>query len=245
MSVIYVPPTFIQEAETAWSDNFFTTTSVASPSFTVQIGDLILVYAVLSDNLTTFNISNSGTSFGWSQAQVVAVSSFCYVSVWSVIATAAQSMTVTMTRGSVPSGDVLGGFNCLTFRNSDGIGASAKTNVASGAPSLALTTTRLKSALFTVSADWTAVDGTSRTWRTINSITPTSGNGLETTYFRNATFYTVYGAYYNDVGATGSKTTGLSAPAAQKYSIVSIEIKGTVLPSSLIAKHAIKRGSYY
>ena len=35
--------------------------------------------------------------------------------------------------------------------------------------------------------------------------------------------YTIYSAYYPDVGAAGSKTEGLSAPGSQKYAIIALE----------------------
>lgn len=174
----------------------------------------------------TLAISNSGTAQSWTQQQVVNVASYTWITIWTAIASVGQSMTVTVTRNADPGGTDLFGCNALTFRGSDGVGASAKTNVSSGAPSLALTTVAANSAIIAINGDWNAADGTTRTWRTINSITPTAGNGLEVTYFRNAAQWTIYGAYWNDAGAAGSKTTGISAPSTMKYSIVAVEVKG-------------------
>ena len=66
-----------------------------------------------------------------------------------------------------------------------------------------------------------------------NGITPTSGNGTEATFVASAQ-YLVYGAYYSDAGAAGAKTIGHDTNASQKYSMVAIEVFGTV-PSPLAA----------
>lgn len=216
-------PTFIQEAETSWTTDADVTASVATGSFTTQTGDILVAYAVTSnyDNTLTLSISNSGTVQSWTQRQVVAVANYTWVSVWTATASVDQSMIVTVTRNSDPGTAILYGVNVLTFRGSDGVGASAKTNVASGAPTLDLTTTQANSAIVLVDGDWNAVDGASRTWRT------NAGSLTEQTYFRDATQYVVYGGYHADVGAIGTYAVGLSAPGAQKYSIVAVEVKGT------------------
>lgn len=210
------PPTFIQEAETAW-DN--TTSPKTTASFAVQTGDVLVAFAVVENHGSDITIS--GGSLTWTERQQVNVTNYTRVYVWTTTATSSTSITVTFTRGA---SRFFGG-NVLTFRGSAGVGASAKTNT-TGAPSLALTTTTDNSAIVCVNGDWNATDGASRIWRTVNSITPSSGAGTEPTYFRNSTNYATYGAYYTDAGAAGSKTVGLSAPSGQTYSIVAIEIKG-------------------
>jgi hypothetical protein len=92
---------------------------------------------------------------------------------------------------------------------------------------LALTTTGANSAVINIVGDWNAVDGASRVWRTINSITPSSGAGTEGLYLLDTGLATIYSARWTDVGAAGSKTTGLSAPTGQKYSIIAIEVLGS------------------
>lgn len=225
------PPSFIQEAETVWTTNANSTASVTTDSFTVQANDVLVAFAVIegynpgSGNMTLSISDNTSGALTWTNQQVVQVTEYTWVSVWTTT-TDARSMTVTLTRSTDPGTDMYFGANVLTFRGSDGVGASNKTNVSSGAPSLALTTTTDNAAIVAANGDWNAADGSSRTWRTINSITPTSGNGLERTYFRDSAHYTVYIAYWSDVGSAGSKTTGLSAPSGQKYSIAVVEVKG-------------------
>ena len=127
-------------------------------------------------------------------------------------------MTVTSTR----TGSSFNGFglNVLTFRSSDGVGASSKDNVASGAPTLNLTTTQANSAIVVANGDWSATDGASRTWRT------NAGALTEKTYDFQSAQFTVYGGYHADAGAIATYAVGLSAPGAQKYSIAAVEVKG-------------------
>lgn len=221
-------PTFVQEAEIAWTTGASATRTTGS--FTVQSGDVLVLVGVTEDvdSITFGNLpTNTNTAFAWTQRQLFATTGdWTGIGIFTATATAGQSMTVsiTATGGSATNG--AWGFNVYTFRGSDGIGASSITNAAGG-PSLGLTTTTDNAAIIVVSGDWNAADGASRTWRTVNSITPTSGNGMEQTYFRDAAHYTLYSAYYTDAGAAGSKTVGLSAPTGQNYVIAAIEVKGT------------------
>jgi hypothetical protein len=97
-----------------------------------------------------------------------------------------------------------------------------------------------------VVADWNAVDGAVRTWRTVNGTAPTSGNGFERSYVRDAASMTYYCAYYPDAGAAGSKTVGLSAPSTMRYVICAVEIKGAQGPKQLIVtRQSIIRAAYW
>lgn len=221
-------PVFVQEVETAYS----ATSPKTTASFDANAGDVLVAYVLTADDGDTADISNNGAALTWTQQELINVDTYTWVSVWThQLAADRAGLTVTYTR--VLGSNFFGGA-VLTFRGSGGIGAAEKTNVASGAPSLSITTLRADSALVVVSADWNAVDGASRTWRTVNSITPTSGNSLERTYFRDAAQYTAYGAYYNDAGTAAAKTVGLSAPTGQKYSIAAVEIIGNFPAPPLI-----------
>lgn len=229
------PPTFVAEYEAAWS----TSTHPKTASVTVGVGDLLVVVAVgEADGLTVSTPTGGGLTY--TLAQSIVVSTYCSAYIWTAPSSSSQSFTLSLDTNAA---SLKWGFNALRFSGSDGAGASAKTNVASGAPSLSLTTGQDNSAIVAVNGDFNAGDGTSRTWRTINSITPTSGNGLEVTYFRDAAAYTVYAAYWSDAGTAGSKTTGLSAPTGQKYSIIAVEVKGTASGSGATATPAAVVGA--
>lgn len=212
------PPTFVAEYETVFS----TSATPKTTSVTVAAGDTLVIIGMTEDQGYTLNTPTGG-SLTYTLEQSVVVSNFCTAYVWTAPAPGSQTFTLS---GTMTGGSGLWGFNCLRFSGSPGIGASSKTNITSGAPSLGITTTGDNSAIVVANADWTASDGASRTWRTVNGITPTSGNSLEVTYYRNSTTYTAYGAYWNDAGTAGAKTVGLSAPSAQKYSIVAVEVQG-------------------
>jgi hypothetical protein len=212
-------PTFVQEAETAWN----TAANKTTASYAVLLNDILVALGVgegwssASDNIA---IANGPT---WTVEESHRVGSNCSVTV--SVGTAGSNTSYTTDFTDTSATQFMGG-NVLTFRASDGIGASEKAQ-GSGAPTLNITTLQANSALVVVVADFNAADGASRTWRTVNGITPTAGNSMELTYFRDGSRYTVYIAYYSDAGATGSKTVGLSAPSGQSYSIIAVEIKGT------------------
>jgi hypothetical protein len=206
-------PTFVAEYGDTWN----TTTSPKTASVTVANGDGIVVIGMTSDQGATLGTPTGG-GLTYTLQQSVVVAAYCTVYVWTALSSSSQTFDVSITR----SGDdtLLWGLSVLRFSSVSAVGASSKTNVSSGAPSLGLTTTGANSVVVTANADWNATDGTSRTWRTVNV------SASETTYFRDAAAYTVYVAYYTDSGSAGAKTTGLSAPSGQKYAIVSVEIQG-------------------
>lgn len=214
-------PTFVAEYGDVWN----TSTSPKTASVTLNTGEVLVVCGVTSDQGATLNTPTGGTGLTYTLQQSVVVSQFCTAYVWTTISASDQTYTLSLTNAG--DNTLEWGFIGYRFSGSDGVGASSKTNVSGAAPSLSLTTLFANSAVVVINADWNAVDGTTRTWRTINSITPTLGNNLERTYFRDAAAYTTYSAYWNDVGATGAKTTGLSAPAGQKYSIIAVEVRGS------------------
>lgn len=196
-------------------------------SVTTQAGDLVVVCATSGNGIHAFG-TPSGNSISFTQQQYVHIdSNWSDAAIWTGTDSAGGTNWTLSLSKAAQNGSF--GMACLVFRGISGIGASSKTNVSGAAPSLDLTTTQANSAIVVVNADWNAVDGASRIWRTVNSITPSSSNMLERTYAYTASDHTVYVAYYNNVGSVGTKTVGLSAPSSQKYSIAALEI---MMPSS-------------
>lgn len=216
-----IPPSPIQEVASV----FNTTTAKTTPAFTVYIGDILVAIGIMEDTAPTFGTltDNTSTSANWILQQEVTTSSIPRVVLYTKVVTVTESMTVSLsaTGGSSP----WFGVSVSTWRNSGGVGVTDKAT-GSGAPSLALVNGSDNSAIVVANGDWNAVDGASRVWRTINTIIPTAANGLEQVYFRDASHYGAYSAYWTDCGAAGSKTTGLSAPTGQAFGIVACEIKG-------------------
>jgi hypothetical protein len=215
------PPTLEAEYETAWSA---VGAGAKTASVTVAAGDVLAIFGMTESNTYTL-ATPTGGGLTYTLEQSIVAADYCTCYVWTATSGSSQTFTLSIT---MSGGTGFWGWNALRWSGSDGIGASTKTNVSSGAPSLALTTGTDNSAIVAANGDWNAVDGASRTWRTINSITPaTNLAGGEATYARDGARATVYGAYWSNAGTAGSKTTGLSAPGAQKYSIIAVEVKGT------------------
>lgn len=210
-----IPPTFVQEAEVNWGS---TSSPKTTASFDVQAGDVLVAYVGEENGNGSPSYSISGGSLSWNveQTEIVDVN-WATGKMWSAVVDSDKSMTVTFTKSGGTGGQYWGG-NVLTFRGSSGIGASAKTHVSGGAPSLSIVTSGSNSAVVVFSIDWNVADGSSRTWR---------GNVVEQTYHLQSGRYTVYGGYDPNVGAPGSKTMGLTAPTGQKYTTLAVEVKGT------------------
>lgn len=217
-----MPPTFIN----AYNSDYTTTGSTKSITVTTQPGDTLVVYGGGDTNgaiaLTLATPTGNGVALTLLNSLVANSKSSAYI--WSgVDATGGTNWTLSCTvSSSVP----VWGFTCVVFRNAGGIGASSGV-ISSGVPSLGLTTVGNGSMVVVFNNDYGSIDGTSRTWDTVNGITPSAGNGLELTYTFDSTFITVYGAYYNNTGPIGTAiTVGLSAPTGQTYSIVAAEVLG-------------------
>jgi hypothetical protein len=219
-------PTFVTKYETDWSSLVAQQTS----SVTVSANDLLVVFCVggtwtdTGDNILT----PFGGGLTYDLLQQVRIGAEVTVGVWSAFCDSGQSFTLTSGRDPAHNSANPHGACTMQFAASAGVGASQVTSANTGAPLNALTTVGDNSAVAIFVGDWNAVDGSSRTWRTVNSVTPTAGNGYEVSYAFLAGLYTLYGAWWPDVGLKGSDNFGLSAPAGQKYQAVAVEIRASV-----------------
>jgi hypothetical protein len=225
-------PTFVAEYGDTWNN----ATSPKSASVTVANGDALVVIAITEDESRSLGTPTGG-GLTYTLQEEVNVTDYTHVYVWTALSASSQSFTLDVAHAS---GDntMWYGLIVLRFSSVSSIGAAEKTNVSSGAPSLSITTTSANSSLVIASGDWNATDGTARTWRSVNGSAAT-----ETTYFRDASHYTVYTGYHSDAGSTGAKTVGLSAPSGQKYAIAAVELVGgssgtTCSPTSITSGEA-------
>jgi hypothetical protein len=215
-------PTFVNSYSTSW----ITTTTPKTVSVTTQAGDIVVVYGGIENGGGGIMGTPTGNNIVFTLQQSIHITvAWADAYLWTGIDRVGGT-NWTLSNSLV--GSLEWGYDCLVFRDSTGIGVSAKTNVNSGAPSLGLTTTMDNSAVVMFNIDWSAQDGATRTWRTVNGITPSAGNSLERDYARSAAAHTIYGGYYNDAGTAGAKTVGISAPGSQIYSIVAVEVLGTI-----------------
>lgn len=225
-------PTFVASYPVT---SFVTAAASKSVSVPVNSGDVLAVVGICPDQAVTMATPSDGVNT-YTNQQEVNVASYTRVAMWTATATTTTTLTVSITRGG---SNFMWGFTVLRFSGVSSIGASTKTNVTSGAPSLALTTLQANSAIVVANGDWAPVDGASRVWRTPSGSTAIS----EQSYAYDASNYTAYVGYHSDAGAAGAKTVGLSAPTGQKYSIVALEIEGvtgqTVSPTGVASVAAV------
>ena len=222
------PPTLSASSATVFNTG---TSPKTSAAVSANVGD-ILVACVADENTDpsqAYTYSNSGTAQTW--VKQTATGGTTDADAWAQTATAIvantlTSQTISATFSAGGSGQWYG-LAAYVFSGSDGVGASARTAATGGAASLAITTSFDNSALVVVCADWSAADGTSRVWRTVNGYTPTVGNGQEKAYFRDSAHYAAYSAYYPDAGTAGSKTVGLSTPSGGDFELAAVEIRGS------------------
>lgn len=207
-------PTFVAEHETTWNSE--TPNPRVTAAFNALAGDLLVCIGMSEDQAYPLATpTNTQGALTWTLRQSVVVSAYSTCYVWTAPVDANKTgMTVSVSRTS----NGYHGINVLHFRDTAGVGASAKAN-ASGAPSVGLTTGAADSAVVVAVADWNAVSGASRTWRTVGTA------ATEQSYEANG-HYTLYAAYHANAGAAGAKTAGLSAPTGQKYAIIAVEILG-------------------
>ena len=135
-------------------------------------------------------------------------------------------LTVSFTSDLVDTEDFFGG-DVLTFRGSDDVGATAKSNALDTASTLAITSTQASSALVVAVGDLEGNSGASRVWRTVNGVVPSAANSYEQIYVLDLGNSTYYGAYYPDAGDISAKTVGITNPTTPDYSIIAVEVKGT------------------
>lgn len=213
-----IAPTFVASYKTSFTGN----TSPLTVSVTTQAGDLLVVYGGTEDTATSITSPPSGNGITFTQQQGWTTASYSSAFLWTgVDANGGTNWTMS---ASI-TGSAFWGYNCLVFRGA-GLGASAIGNSAIGTPSLTFSTTKDNSMIVVYSSDWFSVNNSTRTWLTVNGITPTSGNGLELSSDWISGHYSEYGAYYSNAGTAGSNTVGLSAPSGQKYAIVALEVIG-------------------
>jgi hypothetical protein len=215
--------------------------SKATASISVTAGDILVAKAAMESGWNTgsaadVNITVSDSAGNtWTRKQELAHTgasaddTVSYVTAWTAVAAATGSTTVTFAQAGATNTAKHFGGEVDVWRGSNGVGATnvANNGTGSGAPSVSITTTQDNSALSGIVADWNATTGTD-TWTT------TAGTPINRSDFSDGASYGVHTATYADVGATGSKTVGMSAPATQRYGIIVVEIKGAAAATTVV-----------
>lgn len=231
------PPTRVLYATPSTGNYTSNTTPKTTTSFDVQSGDLIVVMAGAENSSTIASVtpSASGGSVTWTaRAQFPAAVSgnTSLTRVWTG-AVGATATGITVSLASISAAADFWGFSATLMRAHGGVGQVFQNGITSGngAPSVAVSCSA-NSLVACVVNDWNAIDGATRTWRTINGAAE-----IETVYSRTASRHTAYGGYRADTGAAGSITQGLTVPSTMRWSLSGIEILGTTsIPSGTAAE---------
>lgn len=213
----FAPPTLVATYPSAWN-----ATTPKSVSVTAAAGDMLVILAtsVLSTDILT--LPTGGTGITYYEEVRQEIGGFSNIYCFSAAVPTAQTFNLSVTNASTDTW----GFIVLRFVNSSGIGVTAS-STGSGAPSQTLSTLTPGSSVVCLNADINAVNGSTRTWRTIGVTTPTAGNGFEVLYNFVSTVMTSYAAYWPNIGSLGAGatvTTGLTAPTGQAFSILAVEV---------------------
>jgi hypothetical protein len=201
------------------SSAFNSNTTPKTVSVTVNTGDILVAMAFGANATTPVTTAPTGGSISWTQISSQGSGSSQARGIgWHGTSGSNQTFSVSCVRPATNT-DYWG---CMVwvYRDSDGVGALAGNIAVSN--TITLTTTQANSTLLVGSGDWNAVDGASRTRRTVNGST-----GTEELYGRDSAQYSWYGQRYDDAGSIGSVTGGYSAPSGQASAIIAVEIKGT------------------
>lgn len=210
-------PTFV----TSYASSFSGNSTPKTVSVTVAVDD-VLVIGIFSaeDSGNTFVAPTGGSGFTWTHRETQQAASNGSVAVYWTRATEAQTFDLSVARPT----DTNWGFLVHRWSGTGGVGASSKGASGGSAMSLNLATGTNNSAISFFASDWNESSISGRTWRTINSITPTSGNGGERAATLVSGWYTVFSAYWSNVGTAGTKTTGMTVPTTPAAGMIAVEI---------------------
>lgn len=196
--------------------------TLTSSSFTVNVGDVIVVKAVIEGTLTGAQFSTPTDTAGntYSLRATDASSSRCWVGLWTAVAGTATSLTVSAT----PTGHVFWHSMMVEHWTDAALAvtpAVGTPETGSGAPSVTLTTTATGSAVSWLNGDWNANDPTGRVYDSTSSA-PTE----EGIHDKSTGNYVAYYAY--QIAATvGGQTVGVTVPTGQTWSVLAVEVLDT------------------
>ena len=191
-------------------------------------GDLILVKANAEDfNQSMTAPTNANLTFaalaGFPSTPSSKTHEFC----WQATAGSTQTAQTIAGANSLAISD--GGYVVEVWRNHSGVGAirSPVFPANSTNPTSTIVTTQANSALSCMLGDWSASAAS----------TPTTGPGAATTeYAAQFSGYSVCSWYHADVGATGTKTFGVTNAATIEPALWAIEIKGIAAAQPIATK---------
>ena len=207
------PPVTIQ--------SFDTKTGIAANthSLTGVPAGALLVLATTADAFPSDCIVSSIPSLTWTKRVDAGATNSDNAEIWTAVYPAGGSVTVTSSWGTEFSQSSV----CYVVLNAEtSLNGAFGTAVLQPAPSVTVTTTRANSILFGCSADWNAINGTTRTLRDA---------ATERLYFKDGNFTTYH--YTKAATTIAAYTEGVSFPSTQQSSTSVLEIRGNVSAASI------------
>ena len=189
-------PVSIQSANTK------TGTTATVHSLTGVPAGALLVLATTADAVVSNCIVSSSPSLTWTKRVDAGATNSDNAEIWTAVYSAGGTITVTSSWGAGNSQASV----CYIVLNAEPtLGGAFGTATLQAAPSVTITTTRENSIIFGCTADWRAIDGTTRTLRDA---------ATERLYFKDGNFTTYH---YTKAAATiAAYTEGVSLPTGQR-----------------------------
>jgi hypothetical protein len=216
-------PTLIAtiQISSPWATTDNIANGVATKAYTgtlsTQAGDLIVVLQGSENAQNTAELTVSDGANSYTQEFNIETDNYCSLNIATAEDSSGGTRSLTLARASTSGAICLGGI-AFQFRDHGGVGNSSggDTNQTVGLECSP------NSALIALCLDFGATTGT-RAWDTINGNAPTSTFGCD----GDSTNWAAAGAYWADVGGTGTKDAILNSPTFSVPTIAVIEILGS------------------
>ena len=206
VAVTSQPPVTIQ------SSNTKTGTAATVHSLTGVPAGALLVLATTADAAPSNCSVSSSPSLTWTKRADAGATSSDNAEIWTAVYAAGGSITVTSNWGAGNSQASV----CYVVLNAEAtLGGASATAILQAAPSVTVTTTRDNSIIFGCTADWKAINGTTRTLRDA---------ATERLYFKDGNYTTYH--YTKATASIAAYTEGVSLPTGQQASTALLEIRG-------------------
>lgn len=205
-----MPPQRISFTQSAWNvapvGGFFTTAAVSW-----NAGDVLVAVCGVESQVTLGTPGATGLTFTVQKSN--STLNTCTTSIATAVAAASGSQAVSV---STNNSSQHGGIGVWVIRGSDGVGNSVEQHTA--IRTVALTPTDAHSMICYATFDFAAV--------ALVSPTPTPTTAEQA--LRDTTHYTIYVDNLADQPAAGATSYGVGGTGVGPFSIVAIEIKGTL-----------------
>lgn len=239
-AILEITNAYTTPSPNAVSASVYNTSSTKTVAVSVNAGDVIAVFGVLASSTGVLAAPTGGSGLTWTQQQSFHPGSYSGLHCWTAISGSTQSFSVSVALAS--GTDHFGIMVAIIPGGTPGNSATA--NASTGAAAVNLTPNHKNSVAFCMVGDWNASSVTTRTWKTINSFTPTAGNGKEITAQQDSGQYSSYAAWWTSMGAPAVNSVGMSAPTNPKWTIVALEVAGVPTASTIVTTFQPSEGFF-